>query len=152
MSFDTHVLHSLEVCRLLAVALNTMSILSQFTTERTKAQGNYVPCLSVQTQKTCLFPTRVCPLRCYRINGIGKKGAIRKGYISRDQCKTKTGAPYSKIIKNFKMARATHSRHGANCDCTSNTSMEPILAAAMSALTELWLFKAKGENVPLNTE
>ena len=105
MSFDTHVLHSLEVCRLLAVALNTMSILSQFTTERTKAQGNYVPCLSVQTQKTCLFPTRVCPLRCYRINGIGKKGAIRKGYISRDQCKTKTGAPYSKIIKNFKTAQ-----------------------------------------------
>ena len=41
------------------------------------------------------------------------------------------------ILKNFKMARATHSRHGANCDCTSNTSMEPILAAAMSALTEL---------------
>lgn len=47
-SFNTDVLHSLEVCRLLAVALNTMSTLPQVTTERTKAQGNYVPCLSVQ--------------------------------------------------------------------------------------------------------
>ena len=57
--------------------------------------------------------------------------------ISRDQCKMKTRAPYSKIIKNFKMARAAHSGHGAKCECTSNTSMKLILAAVMSVLTKL---------------
>lgn len=139
------------MCRLLAVALNTMSILPQFTTERTKAQGNYVPCLSVQCRANSDPENVPLSSSCLSTQMLQKKwhwekGAIRQGYmISRDQRKMKTGAPYSKIIKNFNMARAAHSRHGAKRDCTRNTSMKLILAAVTPALTTLRLFEGQGE-------
>lgn len=82
----------------------------------------------------------------YRINGTGEKEQSGQAtWFARASAKWKCGAPYSKIIKNFKMDKAVHSRPGVKCEWAANKPTTLTLDVVISLFTKFWLFGGQGE-------